>query len=335
MPEADSPETPVDEFDWIQRCLMPLAAGTPEALGLLDDAAVVRSRPGFDLVISKDAIVEGIHFLPDDPLDAVARKLLRVNLSDLAAKGAEPYGYLLAVAWARRHGWPEREAFAKGLAEDQQRFGLHLLGGDTVSTPGPLTASLTILGWAPEGRMVRRANAQVGDLVLVTGAIGDGFLGLEAAGGGLAGLGDREKAYLADRYRIPQPRLELGSALRDWASAAADVSDGLIADAGRIALASQVRLDLDLDLIPLSPSAGLWLAAQVDQDAARLQLAGGGDDYEVICTASETAASELERAAKTLGLRLTRIGRVKAGQGVDTRLGGRLVSAPSAGYRHG
>ena len=314
---------------------MPLAADTPEALGLLDDAAVVPSRPGFDLVISKDAIVEGVHFLPDDPLDAVARKLLRVNLSDLAAKGADPYGYLLAIAWSGRHGWPARQAFARGLEQDQRRFGLRLLGGDTVSTPGPLTASLTILGWVAEGRTVRRSGARVGDIVLVTGAIGDGFLGLEAARGGLGDLDDRARAYLADRYRIPQPRLDLGLAFRDWANAAADVSDGLIADAGRIAIASQVRLDLDLDLAPVSPAAALWLKSQADQEAARLQLTSGGDDYEVICTVPEAMVLKLEQAADDLGVALTRIGQVSPGQGVQTRLGGRIIQAPRTGYRHG
>ena len=160
MSGPDAEDGPVDEFDWIARHLRPLAAGAPEALGLLDDAAVIPARPGFDLVVSKDAIVEGVHFLADDPLDLVAGKLLRVNLSDLAAKGAEPYGYFLAIAWPAVCGWPARRAFVEGLRRDQHAFGLKLFGGDTVATPGPLTASVTIMGWVPAGRMIRRAGAK-------------------------------------------------------------------------------------------------------------------------------------------------------------------------------
>ncbi len=172
-------------------------------------------------------------------------------------------------------------------------------------------------------------------MVLVTGSIGDGFLGLEAAQGGLPGLAPDQRAYLADRYRLPRPRLELISALRDCASAAADVSDGLIADAGRIAIASQRRLELDLEAAPLSPAASAWLSAQGDQDAARVLLASGGDDYEVVCTAPEPSVATLQRAAAALGLALTRIGRVTAGQGVEAQIGGRAVPIPRAGYRHG
>lgn len=332
---AEPPKDPVDEFDWIERCLRPLAADAPEALGLLDDAALIAARPGFDLVVSKDAMVEGVHFLTEDPLDGVAGKLLRVNLSDLAAKGAEPYAYMLATAWSPRCGWTERQAFAAGLAADQDRFGLRLIGGDTVSTPGPLTFSLTIFGWVPAGALVRRAGAKAGDAVLVTGAIGDGFLGLEAAQGGLDGLAPAHRAALAERYRRPEPRLGLGPALRTHASAAADVSDGLIADAGRIAAASQVQITLDLDQAPLSPAAAAWLDQSADRDLARLALAAGGDDYEVICTAPRDKVAGLQAAARAIGLRLTRIGDVEAGRGIACRLGGRLVSPPRAGYRHG
>ncbi len=334
MSAADQDPEPVDEFDWIQRCLVPLA-DAPEALGLLDDAAVVPSRPGYDLVITKDAIVEGVHFLPGDPMESVAGKLIRVNLSDLAAKGAEPYGYVLATAWPRAMGWPAREAFARGLAADQAQFGLRLLGGDTVSTPGPFTASLTALGWVPMGRMVKRSGAQAGDIVLVSGTIGDGYLGLQAAQGGLLDLPKEDRAFLAARYRTPQPRVGLGDALRASATAAADVSDGLIADAGRIAIASGLRIELDLEKTPLSPAGRRWLKRQGDQDTGLMALASGGDDYEVICTVSPQEADALQGAGERLGLPLTPIGSVSAGQGVLTRLNGRLVSAGRGGYRHG
>ena len=197
------------EFETIERLLRPLAH--PEwGRGLADDVAVLPSRPGYDLVLTKDAMVEGVHFLPDDPLDMVARKLLRVNLSDLAAKGAEPFGYLLACFWSERCGWPEREAFAAGLAEDQAKFGVHLLGGDTVRTSGPASFSLTAMGWATTGKTVSRAGAQVGDLVFVTGVIGDGLLGLRAARGELSLEAERIDALLqamAPHCGMPPRRL--------------------------------------------------------------------------------------------------------------------------------
>jgi thiamine-monophosphate kinase len=316
MSGAD-PSRGVDEFEAIARLLRPLAEGAPEALGLRDDAAVVPSRPGFDLVITKDAMVEGVHFLQDDPPDLIARKLLRVNLSDLAAKGAEPYGYFLAAAWPARFGWPERERFAAGLAQDQARFGLKLMGGDTVSTPGPLTLSATLLGWVPTGRTVLRSGARPGDRLLVSGTIGDGVLGLKAA------RGELDDAWLADRYRLPEPRLDLTDALRANATAAADVSDGLIADAGHIAEASGVALLIELERVPLSAPAKAWLEAQPDPGAALVQLTTGGDDYEVVCTAPAGH-----------GLPLTEIGVVIAGEGVETRFSGRALEIARKGWRH-
>ncbi len=325
---------PPDEFEWIARGLMPLAEGAPEAFGLTDDAAAISSRPGFDLIVSKDAIVEGVHFLPGDPPDLVARKLLRVNLSDLAAKGAAPYGYFLAVAWPSAYGWAQREAFARGLAEDQARFGLKLFGGDTVATPGPLTASLTILGWTPAGRMVRRAGVQAGDVVLVSGAIGDGHLGLLAAKGLLVGVSYEQADWLADRYRLPQPRSGLATALRDHAHAAADVSDGLIADAGKIALASGVGLEIDLDRLPLSTPAAAWLARAADPVAARIELATGGDDYEIVCAAPPENVTALLAAAKAAAIALAPIGRATMGSGLRVLADGREVEVAQAGYVH-
>ncbi len=334
MPGPDGPR-PVDEFEAIARLLRPLAEGAPEALGLTGDAAVIPARPGFDLIVSKDALVEGVHFLADDALDLVARKLIRVNLSDLAAKGAEPYAYLLAAAWPGRCGWDERALFVKGLAQDQAAFGLKLLGGDTSSTPGPLTLSLTILGWTPAGAMVRRSGAKPGDRVLVSGTIGDGWLGLQAAQGALAGLDADAVAWLAERYRLPQPRVALADVLRAAASAAADISDGLVADAGHIAQASGVALTLELDRLPLSAAAAAWLARQSDRSAALASLAVGGDDYELVLTAPEAAARRLTAEAARLGVRLTDLGKVSAGEGVRVEVAGRDVELSRTGWRHG
>ncbi|HEV7228186.1 thiamine-phosphate kinase [Brevundimonas sp.] len=321
------------EFETIERLLKPLAH--PEyARGLTDDVAVLPSRSGFDLVLTQDAIVEGVHFLPDDPLGTVAQKLLRVNLSDLAAKGAEPFGYLLTCAWSPRCGWPERMAFADGLRADQKTFGVALMGGDTVSTPGPLTFSATLLGWAPKGRAVGRAGARSGDLLFVTGTIGDGKLGLQAVQNRLS-LESERVAALAERYRLPSPRVEFIEAIRAHATASVDVSDGLIADVGRVALACGLAVDLDLEPLPLSAAADAWFQGRVDPEGALIDLATGGDDYEIAFAAPPAAEAALRREAERLHLRLTKLGRFVTGDGVTARWGGRPVAIAKPGFTHG
>jgi thiamine-monophosphate kinase len=308
-----------DEFGEIARLFRPLTGGAAGAFDLLDDAAVVPQRTGFDLVITKDAIVEGVHFPNAERPDLVARKLVRVNLSDLAAKAAEPFGCFLAVAWPKAFAAADREAFARGLGEDLQIYGVALLGGDTVSTPGPFTASLTALGWVLEGRMVRRAGAQPGDIVAVSGTIGDGALGLMAVRGEI----DDPDGYLAGRYRLPTPRLDLREVLGAHATAAADVSDGLIADAGHIAEASGLRLSLDLDRTPLSDAARRWLDAQPDRSSALAHLATGGDDYEVVATFAGKVPNGFMA-----------VGEVSAGEGIDVRAGGAPLAIDHRGWRH-
>lgn len=311
---------PGGEFDWIAQLLRPLTRGAPEALDLLDDAAVLPSRPGFDLVVTKDAMVAGVHFLPDDPLDLVARKLLRVNLSDLAAKGAEPYGYFLTTAWPTGTDWDARALFAKGLSQDGDIYDLTLLGGDTVSTPGPLTLTATLLGWVPAGRAVLRTGARPGDLLAVSGTIGDGWLGLKAA------TGEFDSPVLAARYRLPDPRVDLIETLRASARAAADVSDGLLADVGHIAMASGCGVRIDLDRLPVSAPAAAWLGAQPDEAAARAALASGGDDYQIVCALDPDAAPVAG---------LTVIGAFIEGSGIDVRFAGQAVSVSRPGWMHG
>lgn len=321
------------EFETIDKLLKPLAH--PEwARGLADDVAVLPSRPGFDLVLTKDALVEGVHFLPEDPLDTVARKLLRVNLSDLAAKGAEPLGYLLACHWSERCGWPERQAFVAGLAEDQARFDVHLLGGDTVVTPGPAAFSLTALGWVPAGRAVTRSGARAGDLVFVTGSIGDGRLGLRAARGELSLEPERLEA-LAAHYRAPVPRLDFSDMVRDLATASIDVSDGLAADLALIAQASDLRITLNLNVLPLSAAAQAWFADRVDPQLSLEELATGGDDYEIAFTADPRHEETLRREADRRLIRLTRIGEVSDGAGLHVLYDGRPIALARTGWTHG
>ena len=311
---------PGGEFDWIAQLLRPLTRGAPEALDLLDDAAVIPSRTGFDLVVTKDALVAGVHFLHDDPLDLVARKLLRVNLSDLAAKGADPYGYFLTTAWPTGTTWADRELFARGLAEDGETFSLSLLGGDTVSTPGPLTLTATLLGWVQQGAAILRRGARPGDRLAVSGTIGDGWLGLKAA------RAEIDSPVLAHRYRLPVPRTDLIATLRTHARAAVDVSDGLLADAGHIAKASGLAVTIALDAVPVSIEAQAWLTEQPDRAAARLAIATGGDDYQILCAIAPEGP---------VPNGLTVVGAFEAGEGVTATFKGAPVAIDRLGWTHG
>ncbi len=289
------------EFAVIARHFRPLAG--PGSLELEDDAAVLVPPPGLALVAAADAIVAGVHYLPDDPPDLVARKLLRTNLSDLAAMGAEPLGYLMTISVPR--GTPDAwfAAFASGLAADQQEFGLALLGGDTTSTPGPVSLSLTILGTVRPGCALTRAGARAGDGIWVSGTIGDGALGLLAARGEIPDPG----GVLADRYRLPRPRLGLGRLLHGIVSAAMDVSDGLLQDLGHLCRASGLTAEIDAALVPRS-------AAAMAAGEERLGLClTGGDDYELLLAAPPAADGALLRAAGDAGATVTRIGSFAVG----------------------
>jgi thiamine-monophosphate kinase len=287
------------EFELIARHFRPLAG--PGALNLGDDAALLAPPPGRELVLTVDAMIGGVHFLPDDPPDLVGRKLLRVNLSDLAAKGAAPIGYLMTVAAPRSTPDAWFAGFAAGLAQDQAVFGCTLLGGDTASTPGPLALSLTILGHVAPGAMVRRAGAQPGDGIWVTGTIGDGALGLAVAQGRLAD----PTGHLLGRYRLPQPRL--GLAIAGVASAGMDVSDGLVQDLGHLCRAGGLQAELDAGRVPLSDAArGAgpgWLATCLT----------GGDDYELLLAVPPAKEAALREAAQQAGIPVTQVGRFRAG----------------------
>ncbi len=318
-----------DEFAWIAG-LRPLTRSDPRALNLADDAAVLPSRPGFDLVISKDAMVEGVHFLVGEAPDVIARRLLRTSLSDLAAKAAEPFGYFLMTAWPSDRDQAYRDAFARGLAVDGEAFSVALLGGDTVATSGPFTVCATVLGWVPSGLAILRFGARAGDVLLVCGAIGDGWLGLRAARGELADLDGR----LAAHYRLPEPLLTLREALALYVRAAADVSDGLLADAGHIAEASGLGLRIDLDALPLSAGAAAWRETQADTAKASLALATGGDDYAIVCAVPAELAERFEQGVAEKGVVSARLGTFVAGAGMMVSAGGRALDPDKLGWRH-
>jgi thiamine-monophosphate kinase len=276
-------------------------------------------------------MVEGVHFLAGEQPDIVARRLLRTSLSDLAAKAARPFGYMLTTAWPADRPMTWRERFIEGLAADGDEFGLALLGGDTVATPGPLTVSATVLGWAPAGGAILRSNACAGDALIVCGVIGDGWLGLKAARGEIADPGGR----LAAHYRLPRPLLGLREVLAARAHAAADVSDGLLADAGHIARASGLGVRIDLETLPLSLGGAAWLNAQADERAARLGLATGGDDYAIVCAVAREEEADFRHEAASAGVPAALVGFILAETGLVVRLRGEPVRPPSrTGWRH-
>ena len=299
------------EDSLIARYFRPLATD-PGAFGLTDDAAVLKAL-GEDIVVTTDAIVEGVHFLSDDPPHTVAKKALRVNLSDLAAKGATPAGFVLTLAL---RGVDETwlAAFARGLEEDAGAFNCPLLGGDTVSTPGPLMVSITAFGRVPQDRMVHRSGAKPGDHILVTGTIGDAALGLDILRNGKAAAAlasdTASREMLIGRYRVPQPRSALALAIRAHAHAAMDVSDGLAGDLAKLCAASGMSAVIDLPAIPLSKATSAVLAGgAVSMDA----IVSGGDDYEILCAVPQGAFGEFMQATGEVGVAASPIGTIMAG----------------------
>lgn len=321
-PQASHPpESP--EQALIQDIFAPLTRGGDGTAGLRDDACWLGTETSDGLVVTKDMIVAGVHFMADERADRVARKALRVNLSDLAAKGAAPAGYLvgLAVHKAGDRDWLER--FAAGLQRDQDEYGCFLLGGDTVSTPGPLTVSITAFGTIGHGRMVRRDGGRAGDIIYATGTIGDAALGLALRRGDDAAwasdLTDVQRDFLLDRYALPQPRVGIASAVARFANASMDVSDGFSGDLANLCWASELGAEIMIDDIPLSPPA----QAALEADGGALEtIVAGGDDYEVIACVDPAKAAEFENSANENAVMVRRVGRL-----VDTFPGVRFVGS--------
>ncbi len=315
----------LSEQDLISKYFAPLAG--PGGLGLLDDAALLAPPPGTELVLTADALVAGVHFFAEDPPEKIARKALAVNLSDLAAKAADPLGFLLALALPSDWMSDWLAAFSRGLGEMAALGGCPLLGGDTVATPGPLTLSFTALGCVPAGKMLRRTTARPGDALYVTGTIGDAALGLSLRRSQVAGepkptwaatLDANQCGALIDRYLSPLPRKTLVSALRACASAAMDVSDGLTGDLRAMMRASGVTAQVDLRHIPLSAAAGAAFRA----DPRLLeQILCGGDDYEILCAVPAGAAARFETLARAAGVTAARIGAVAGPEAAEVFIG--------------
>lgn len=327
-------EVRAGEFELIERYLAPLAT-EPGSVGLIDDAAVLTPPDGCDLVLTKDALAAGIHFFADDPPDAIARKALRVNLSDLAAKGAAPLGYLLGLGLAQ--DWSEEwvARFCEGLAEDQATYRFPLYGGDTIMVSAGPVLSVTAIGMLPAGTAIRRSTARPGDRLYVTGTIGDAALGLalrldpELAEAWCLDGGERN--YLRDRYLLPQPRTGAAGAVRHFANACMDISDGLVGDLGKMLKASGVGADIEIAAIPLSGAA-----RSACQEVRGLRMAlTGGDDYELLIAVAEERADQFERALAESGTAVSCIGIVSVEPGARYHgKHGPLEFGDAAGFAH-
>jgi thiamine-monophosphate kinase len=318
----------------IARYFRPLATA-PNALGLGDDAAVLTPPAGCDLILTADGVIAGVHFLRTDPPQSIARKALRMNLSDLAAKGATPIGFLLSIALPTNTPESWVAAFAEGLGQDISHYGCALLGGDTDHTPGPLSISITAFGTVPHGAMVRRATAKPGDVIAVSGTIGDAALGvLLHCDADLAKqwrLSGVEQDHLRQRYLLPQPRNALADVLRQHASAAMDVSDGLAGDVAKLCRASAVAAEIDVAAVPLSDAARAVLCA----DAKLIErILSGGDDYEIVLTLPAAKFGAFRAAAENAGVSLTKIGQVMSGQGARFLHEGQVLAFGQASYSH-
>lgn len=301
------------EFDLIDRYFRPLAG--KGSLNLGDDVALLAPVPGTELAITTDSIVAGIDFFPDDEPEAIAAKALRVNLSDLAAKGAEPFAYLLALGLADDVGerWVAR--FADGLAREHGRYAVDLLGGDTGRSGERTMVTITALGRVAKGAMVYREGASVGDVILVSGTIGDSALGLRIRKGDLQRPVEPDAAHLLRRYLLPEPRLAAGTALRRFASAAMDVSDGLLADLGTLCEASGLSAEIGAAKVPLSPAAARVLAGE---EGALETILTGGDDYEVLCAVPEQDVAAFQAMTAAVEVPFTAIGLMREGHDAPT-----------------
>jgi thiamine-monophosphate kinase len=324
------------EFEIIARYFTPLATDSA-ALALRDDAAVLVVTEGYEVVATCDTLIEGVHFLSDDPPETVGYKALAVNLSDLAAKGARGYAYLLAltVPPATPSDW--FEAFAAGLGECQTEGGLSLVGGDTTASSGPITITITALGLVSHGHAVFRHGAKPEDKLYVTGTIGDAYLGLrllkDPALAKSWGLTEEESGFLIERYRRPTPRSALIIPLRNFAQASIDVSDGLAADIEKLAKMSHAGALIEARAVPLSEPARKVLARE---PALLASLLAAGDDYEIVAAVSEANVASFESESKNREVAVKPIGRIEGRAGELRVIGadGKPIALKHKGFAH-
>ena len=325
----------MNEFDFIKRYFAPLAG--PEGLNLKDDTALYSPRAGYDLVLTTDSFVEGVHF-PNGMYGAdVAERLLRTNLSDIAAKAGTPLGYQLSLSMnvSKMEQWIP--AFAKGLETTQREYGCQLWGGDTTQTQGLAVFSITMIGEVAQGQMLQRAGASIGDDIWVTGVIGDAKLGCNLVTNQRISPPPSGEALFSyeSAYWRPEPAFAYKSILQRFGTACADISDGLLADVAHISKLSGICAALNFDALPFSMGAESWADAQDNPVEAKKSLASFGDDYGVVFTAKADTRQAIFDAARMAKLKLTLVGSMLTGQGSTCLdVDGQEMAWPEKGYRH-
>lgn len=299
---------PMHEFALIDQFFATLMGDDQHVL--LDDGAVFTPSSDQQTVIATDTLVAGVHFRTQDPAERIAQKALRTNLSDLAAMGATPFGYLLNLSLPSDMTEPWLASFSSGLAQDQKQFNLKLMGGDTTKTSGPLVITITVLGTIPPKMALARRKAQPGDRLYVSGTLGDSALGLQILNGNFSTVPQDLKSYFIDRYQLPQPRLSLGQKLRGCAHAAIDISDGLLADLEHICKASNLSAWVQLSTLPVSSPLQELLNRSSDQRKHQLLnfILNGGDDYELIFTVAPSESEHIAFLSQQMDIPITLIG---------------------------
>lgn len=322
------------EFDFIARRLAPLTRAHSGAYGLKDDGAILAPSTDHSFAVTSDTLVEGVHFPVGEDPGHVGWKALTVNVSDLIAMGAEPKTYLLNIVWPKGGFEARAEGFVEGLREAQDTYGLLLVGGDTTSADGPWTISITAIGQVRRGKTPRRGGAKPGDILVVTNEIGDAWLGLQLRLGKIEVDDPDEGGWFNMKLVTPDPPLEVATPLRQMANAAIDVSDGLLADTAHIAAASGLRAIVDLAEIPVTRMTQNWIARQPDEAEARLKLATGGDDYQIVAAIPERSVRLFTEACAKFGHAVTPIGRLEAGEGLSVTFKGAAVTTDELGFTH-
>ena len=324
-----------DEFHFIKSQLSKLSQGADGAADLRDDGAILSLGPGERLAVTADALVQGRHFPNGENPSLAARKALRVNLSDLAAMGARPFAYTASVVWPEDQFDALSRGFVEGLARDQAEFAVRLIGGDTVVAAAPWSIAITAFGRLPSGASIRRHHAKPGDLLVVTGTIGDAGLGLKLHSGAWAAPSSDDAAFLNRRFQLPEPRISVGLLAREFAHAAIDVSDGLLSETRHLAEESGLSANIDLDTVPLSGEAETWVQDQDDKAEALLELAASGDDYELLFALPPDRSAAFIKACTAQGVRATMIGALSGADGesrVQVEFEGRSLTPRRYGF---
>lgn len=327
----------VGEFDYIRSQLAPLSAEAYGAAGLTDDGAILDLGPGERLAVTADTVIESYHFPKGEDPALAARKALRVNLSDLAAMGAQPFAYTTSVVWPHGEIQSKADGFVSGLAQDQEEFGVRLIGGDTTRANAPWTISITAFGRIPTGQSLRRNRARAGDLLVVTGTIGDSGLGLGLIQDEWNCTDPVQADFLIDRYRLPQPRIEAGKASLRFANAAIDISDGILSEARHLAIESGLSASIDLDKLPVSEAAQTWLMQQPDRQNALVELATHGDDYELVVAVPPDRFELLAEICKRASIQISVLGQlgvVEATEPLQVLVGGAAIVPEKLGFTH-